>query len=228
MKSFYRLIPFVLLLLNVLPLSAQIGDITPSSIVYEKEQVDVLSVTIQPERKDVQKAFDDWLDDRYDINMKGGGLFGDKNIRSAEGVTIPGISPENITLFTETEARGGATRMSIFASKGLENYIDRTETQAFAGLQNLFDDFLSSYLPEYHNQQVAATQERLQDLREAFAETEEDIVKNENRIEKLQQENVEFRTNLRELTRKIEAAQRELSERKSKRRSITNAVSNNG
>lgn len=225
MNRLHRIPALLLFLLLSFSVSAQVGRISSTSLTYEKSQVDALTVTIQPERKDAQKAFDDWIDDRYDINMKGGGLFGDKNIRSAEAIIIPQISPDNITLFTKTETRGGETRMSIFVSKGLGNYLESSETLAFSGLENLFDDFLSNYLPEYHAERVAEAQEVLEELREEYADTEKDIAKNDEEIEELEQENAELRNTLSTLSRKVKEAERNLNRRKSTRREVKRAVS---
>jgi len=203
---------------------AQVGRIEQTTVEYEKNNVDALTVTMKPERKDIQKAFDDWMDDRYNINMKGGGLFGDKNLRSAEDVNIPAISTDNISFFTETEEVNGETRMTIFASYGLSNFIEADDYKAYTGLEDIFDGFLSSYLPEYYEERVAEARKELEDFREEVEETEKDIRENEERITDLQRENEEKRSELKELERKIADAKKMLDKREEIRREVRRQV----
>lgn len=206
--------------------SAQVGRIETTTVEYDKQRVDALTVNIKPERKDIQKAFDDWMDDRYDINMKGGGLFGNKNIEKAEEVVIPGISRDNITLITKTEEMNGETRMSIFATKGLNNYIGRDDYTAFTGMENVFDGFLNSYLPEYYEERVAEAREALEDLRKDYDKAKEDMADNRKEIEKLQKENRELETEMRGIDQKIKDAELMLRERENSSREVVRSVRN--
>ena len=228
MKYFSKLLLVLISFSGANFLTAQVGRIESTTITYEDKAVDALTVTMKPARKDIQKAFDDWMDDRYDINMKGGGLFSDKNLRSAEAVTIPAVSPDNISLFVRTEERGGESTMTLFASRGLENFIGKREMSAFAGLEDVFDSFLSYYLPEYYQERVAEAQEMLADLRDDFSDKEEKISKNDKEIKKLQKENAELREELKSLERDINAAERTLDKRKDTRREVRRKMSSRG
>lgn len=220
MKYFQPALILLITFLTTTCLSAQVGRIETTSISYEDQMVDALTVTIQPARKDIQNAFADWMDDRYDINVKGGGLFSDKNTRRAEAVNIPAISPDNISIFTRTEERGDQTRMTLFASRGLQNFIGQRETSAFRGLENVFDGFLSFYLPEYYEERVMEAQEQLQDLRDDLADTNNDIAKNEEDIKKLRNENEELRDTANKLEQEINTAERMLERRQQQRREV--------
>jgi|AntRauTorckE5430_2_1112549.scaffolds.fasta_scaffold04007_4 cell division protein FtsB len=203
---------------------AQVGRIEQTIIQYDKQNVEALTVNMKPERKDIQKAFDDWMDDRYDISMKGGGLFSDKNIRTAEAVQIPAISPDKVTLISKTEERNGATHMSIFASRGLGNYIESDDYAAFTGLEDIFDGFLSTYLPEYYEERVAEAREELEDLRGDIEDVRKDINKNEEDIRDLQQENDDKRKEVIDLETKISGAEQLLRKREDIKREVRRQV----
>lgn len=223
-------LPLLSLLFAVLfitPLSAQVGSIEQTTVEYEKQSVAALTVTMKPERKEVQKAFDDWMKDRYDINMKGNGLFGNKNMENAEAVMIPAISPENITIFAETEKVGDKTRMALFASRGLGNFIEANDYAAFAGLEKVFDAFLSSYLPEYYEERVAEAREKLEDLRDDFSDAEKDFSKNEEKIRELRVENEELRGEMDKLRQEIKAAEATLVQREDTRKDVRRTVTKN-
>lgn len=192
---------------------AQVGRIEQTTVDYEKQRVDALTVTMKPERKDIQQAFDDWMDERYNINMKGGGLFSDKNTRRAEAVNIPAISAEKITLYTVTEERRGETNMTIFASRGLGNFVDNGDYRAFTGLEAVFDSFLSSYLPEYYAERVSEAREILEDLRKDFTDATDDVTKNEEKIRDLERENDKLRMEMKDLEKKIYEAEQMLNKR---------------
>lgn len=203
---------------------AQVGRIERTKVEHADNRVEALTVTMKPERKDIQKAFDDWMDDRYDVKMKGGGLFSDKNMERAEAVVIPAISTDNITLFAKTEETDCETRMTLFASRGLGNYIGADEYKAFAGLENVFDGFLSDYLPEYYEERVAEAREELEELRKDVTDTEDDIADNEKKIEKLRGENLDKRKELIELEKKVSDARKMLEEREKQRRKVNRSV----
>ncbi|MEL7160741.1 MAG: hypothetical protein AAFN92_08285 [Bacteroidota bacterium] len=223
-KQFRPLLTLAFMLLMSFAATAQVGRIEQTTIEYEDARVDALAVTMKPERKEVQKAFDDWMKDRYDVKMKGGGLFGDKNFEMAEAIVIPAISSENISLMTQTEERNGETVMTLFASKGLGNYVEDSDYKAFSGLEDVFDAFLSNYLPEYYEERVAEAREMLEDYQKDYDKAQEDVTDNEEEIRDLQQENEELRTEMKQLQEKIAEAEKTLNMRRDIRREVDREV----
>jgi predicted ribosome quality control (RQC) complex YloA/Tae2 family protein len=208
------------------PLPAQ--TIRETTVEYDKNRVPALMVSITPQRKDLQKAFDDWMDDSYDVNMKGGGLFSDKNIRQAEGVTLTPVASEPITFYTKTVSNNNTTEMYIFAARQGGDYIQRTNTTAFAGMERIFDDFLSSYLPEYYEERIAEATEALEDLRKDLKDAREDIRDNEEKIRDLRQENLDLEEEARQLENNIRTAEEELRQRREARNRVNRALRGNG
>lgn len=227
MKTFQYLVLTLVFISFSASAYAQVGSIEMATVEYDKQNVDALMVSMKPERKDVQKAFDDWINDRYDINMKGGGLFSDKNTRMAEAVSIPAVSSDNINLMTMTEETGRETKMYLFASRGLSNFIERNEREAFDGMERVFDSFLSSYLPEYYEERVAEAEEELEDLRKDLEKNQDDIKKNEKEIRDLREENEELAQEADELRDKIRDSEKMLNDRRSTRRKISRDLGKN-
>ncbi len=216
----------ILLLVFSLTAGAQVGRIQETTLEVDDRRVDALVVNLKPERKEVQDAFDDWMKDRYDANMKGGGLFSSKETRRAEDIIIPAISGDRINLRTRTEEQGDESRMYLYADRG-GNFIDRGDYRAFTGLENIFDSFLSFYLPEYYEERVAEAQEELSDLQDDLEDNEKDYRKNEEEIADLQEENRELLEKREELSRKIQDAERALRERESMRSTVGRELLNN-
>lgn len=228
MKTTAQYIFIIICLISGSLLNAQSNRIQRTTLEYEDQRVDALTISIQPNRKEVQDAFDDWMDERYDTKMKGGGLFSDKNLEESDPVVISGISPDNISIFAKTEEMNGTTKMLLFASRGLNNFIEQENEAAFAGLEDLFDAFLSDYLPDYYEERVAEAEEILNDLRDDYDDVEKDIQKNEEDIQKLREDNEELREELDVLREKLRKAEEDLRKRKSARRTITRQASGAG
>ena len=207
--------------------TAQVGRIMETTVEYDKTTVDALAVTLQPERKDVQEAFEDWMDDRYDINLKRGGLFANKRTQKAEDAIIPAISADRITFMTKTEEVGDETRLYVFAMRG-NNPVDRADYKAFTGMENIFDSFLSSYQPEYYEERVAEAREELEDLREDLKDAQDDIADNKEKIAKLQKENTELEDKSAKLREEIKTAEVAVRTREEMRTEVKREMQNVG
>jgi Skp family chaperone for outer membrane proteins len=222
----FRFLAILLFLLWGTPLaSAQSLGIRSTTVEYEKEQVPALQVSVMPPRKDLQDAFEEWIQDTYDINMEGGGLFSDKNLRRAEGVILAPVSADKINLFTKTVEQRASTTMYLFASKGLGNYFTRQDEAAFAGLERVFDEFLGSYLPEYYEMRITEATETLEDLRDDLDDLRNDIQDNEEEIRKLKKENIDLEEEVRELESAIREAENNLQQRRNARQRVIQKVS---
>ena len=227
MKTDYWLATIcALLFLLVNPLPAQI--IRETTVDYDKQRVAALTASITPPRKDLQDAFEDWMDDTYDINMKGGGLFSDKNIRQAEDVTLPAVADGPITLYTKTVSDDEMTNMYLFAARGEDDFIPLSNSTAFAELERLFDDFLSFYLPEYYEERVAEAVEQLEELRDDLADLRDDIADNEKKIQDLRKENIDLEAEAGELEKAIRDAEAQLERRRDARQRISRQLRSGG
>jgi predicted ribosome quality control (RQC) complex YloA/Tae2 family protein len=227
MKAAVKLSLIILFVFSGLVISAQSNQMQTTKAEYNDRQVDALSIDIRPSRKEVQKAFSDWMKERYDVKMKGGGLFGDKNLEESEAVVIPTISPDNISIITQTNEMNGMTQMTLFASRGLGNFVDRSREDAFMGLEKLFDAFLSDYLPEYYDQRVTEAEKALADLEKEYEGVERDIEKNQSDMQELRKDNEKLRANLDAIRSQLRKAQNELRARRSNRAQAPAKIGNN-
>lgn len=221
---------FILFLIlgTSLPVVAQSTTIRSTTVEFEKQQVPALRASITPPRKDLQDAFEDWMDDTYDINMKGGGLFSDKEIRSAEDISLAPVSSDRINLFTKTIASKNETNMYLFAARGSQRFIGPDEATAFAGLEQIFDDFLSYYLPEYYAERVAEAKEELEDLQDDLKDLRDDIADNEEKIQQLRKENIDLESEAGELEKAIRDAEALLEKRRNTQQRVNRQLRGGG
>lgn len=211
--------------LTTLPLAAQLPEVRSALVSYEKENVTAWTTKVPADRKTTQNAFSDWIDERYQINMKGGGWFGNKNIRTAEEVKLPAVANFPVSLIVRTEENpNGTSRMALFALRPGSNGKDITDERAQSALQSIFDSFLTDWLPTYYAEREAAAREKLEDLRETFTDREEAVADNTEEIEALRKENEELRREMEQLRGQIERANATLKERSNARQAVNTSA----
>jgi hypothetical protein len=169
------------------------------------------------EVKEVKKAFSDFMDDRYDVNMKGVGFLTNKDELSAEKVNIASLSDETVDLYAHVvESRNGqGTQMTLFAAKGYDIYIDSDRSYGeYRNLRGLMVEFLDSYLVEEYRERVEEAKENVAELREDRSDVQEDIQSNEEdikdsqeRIKKLEEEIAQLKAELDDKRSSIKSAE---------------------
>lgn len=207
---------------------AQTLTVNTSQVEYEDDEVASVQVKVSPDRSSLQDAFEDWMDDNYDVKMRRKGLFGDKEIRQAEAVRIPSITSDQINLYTKTVEEEEYTEMSLFASRGLANYIELDEDQAaFEVMENMMATFLASYLPSYYEERVEQAKETLSDLQEELADARDDFADNQEEIEDLQKENQKLNEQIGLLQQSIQDNRQEVELRLQRQQLINKQLSDN-
>lgn len=157
-----------------------------------------IRVQMDPLPKEVKKAWHDYLDDNYDIDLKGIGFLSNKDMLKAEGVNFPEITDKGINLYTRVVEQGNLTEMCVFASLGHDIYLNANDYPVeFQRLQNTVEAFIGSYLPNHYQNLVKETEEELEDLIDRRKNLSDDISDNLDKITKLEKEN---REKNRELT----------------------------
>lgn len=182
----------MLVLCSFLSLHAQRLMINPSVCQSEDLQQAGIEAILEPGTKAVKKAIKDWMDDNYDIKLKGLGLFTNKDVLTAEQVRIDAISDKQMDFKVQVIEEGNNTKMCVFGSYGYDFPISPTEYPlAYQKMRGITLDFLDSFVPKWYADRIDESQEVLADLQKERKNLEKDIRKNEKEIEKLQEENVE-------------------------------------
>ncbi|MEN0051093.1 MAG: hypothetical protein AAF806_28780 [Bacteroidota bacterium] len=175
-----------------------------STIKHNKEERSCLMVRIEPEAKEVKKAWEDYLNDKYDFKLDGIGLLANRDMLKAEKVMIDDISNKAMNLYTEVVEDGDQTRMKVFAAYGYDFYIDEgTLPLEYTALRNIFEDFLKTYLPDYYEKGIEETEELIADLRNDREDLSKAIENDEERIKELEQEIKDMKKQLENNRRKL-------------------------
>jgi len=170
---------------------------------------------LSPNTKDVKKAFKDYLNDAHDIDLKGLGLFTNKDELYAENVKLEKVSSQNMDLYAEiVEADNQkGTQITLYGALGYDVYLSEDDYPVeHEGLEDVMVGFLKSYLVDYHEERLENAREQLEDVTDDAQDLtgdidgkEEDIVKNKNEIEELKKE-------IDQLTRDLEKRKKALSD----------------
>ncbi len=180
---------FILTLIGIGSIKAQTIAPENGTITYDKNLRPVILVSLDPKPDELKEAWRDYLNDTYDVKLKGIGFLQNKDLLSAEEVVIQKISPNKINFYTNIEENELGSEMKVFASLGKNTFISQDKTQMeYKALQSIVENFLKTYLPVYYKEMLEDTTKNFEDLTEDVADLNEEIVDDSEKIEKLKKE----------------------------------------
>lgn len=180
-----------------------------------------IEVIMEPEAKTIKKAIKNWMDDHYDVNLKGMGLFSNKEVLTADKIQIDAISSKQLDLKVQVVEDGSNTKMCLFGSFGYDFPISPTHYPvAYRQMRSLTLDFLDEFLPNWYLNRIEETQEVVGDLGKERKELVEDIEKNKEEIEELKEENEEKSETLTETASDLAKAAATLKQSKEKLKEV--------
>ncbi len=200
-------------------------DFQTGTLDYDGEQRPCITIRLEPETKEVKKAWEDFVKKEYKIKLRGLGFLVNKDVLSAEKVTVKALSDKAVDFRTKIVEENDHTLMQVFVSLGYDIYLGPDNyPMAFQDLKNRTWDFAKSYLNEYYNKQIKAVSESLKDLNKEQTDIRDDIADNEKEIEKLQKENEELAKELRELNEDLQNKRLELNRAEAAKRAFERKI----
>lgn len=164
-----------------------------SSVEYEDQTYPSYSSIITPETDEVKEAWEDYIKDNYKVKLKGTGLFSNKDVLYAEQVQIDPLSSKNMDFYTRIIEEGDRTRMDVFGSFGYDVMLSRGNDQGnFDKLNNMLENFLSSFVPAYYEEKLAEMKEELENMEGERDDLMKDNKKMRKKIEKNKEEMAEL------------------------------------
>lgn len=189
--------------------SAQTLVITNSTANYEEKNYQAVKVIMEPAPKKTKKAFKNWMDDKYDVDLKGMGWFSNSDVLNAEKIKLPKISKRTMDFYVKVIEKEAQTELFVFAALGYDIPLDPVSyPNEFNRLHDLTVEFLNEYLPEYYKNKVEESQDDLADIVENKSDLKDDINDNMKTIEDLRKENKDLRKVLEETNQKLITAEK--------------------
>lgn len=161
---------------------------------------------------EVKKAFKKFVKDNYDTRLKGIGLFSNKDELYAEKVIIPALSEKNINFYAqiiEYQKDDEQTILTTFTSLGYDVYLNEEDyPDGYQAMIDMVNDFVTQFVPNYHQEKIANTKKELEDLQDDLADYEKEVADSQEEIEELKEE-------IEKLQSKKEKKQKAIEEKKS-------------
>lgn len=184
-------------------------------ILEDKGAVDAVSLVTNIQIDAFRELFDDYMKEYQDVNMNMGGLFGKHRIARAEEVRIESVSTDLINFYARFIEKGADTELSIYANFNEDLTITSSQYPVeYQKLYDLLSNFALVSIPEFYNQQIAATRDNIEDLSKDINNLKDKIERNEKRINDLEKENIDLGTEIFNLEKDLEEKKNLLSERK--------------
>jgi methyl-accepting chemotaxis protein len=217
-------------------MNAQVLDVRQTLVDHNNEQRFALAVNFEAPPKEVKEAWTDFIKSELDIKMKGFGFLSNKDLLSAERVSIPQISENKLsfyTLFQETDDEEEII-MNVFVAFGYDIYLNRREyPEEYAVLRDMVNQFVHGFVPAYYQEQIDATSEVVNDLEEEIADlnkevekNKKDIEKNQKEIEELKSENESLMESISENSNKLNTKKQLLTQQQGKLQTVEEELKN--
>ena len=179
----------VILFSTTLALNAQSIKPQDGTIIFEDKLRSCMVVDLDPETKTLRSAWTEYLEDNYDLKLKGNGFFQNKDILYAENVLIDKISVNSMNFYTQIIENENGSEMKLFASFDYDAFIKKEKDSVeYKSLNEILEGFLKVYLPKYYTIGVNDTKKRILELTEEINDLNEDIISDTGKLEKLKQQ----------------------------------------
>ncbi|REJ83797.1 MAG: hypothetical protein DWQ44_00695 [Bacteroidetes bacterium] len=216
---------FIFILLISTAVCAQSFSPVKSTIEHEEKLRPCLMLKLDPEPTNLKNAWIDFLNDKYDFKLKGMGLFSNKELLSAEEVSIPHISTKKMNFYTHVTEEESASEMKVFASLGYDIYINEQDyPDEFNTIRDMMTAFLKQYLPQYYSELIEASSEKVKNLNKEIKDMNGEINDKQGDIEKLNKEIDELRKNVQEKSKELKDSEIQLRLQEDKRESVSSAL----
>lgn len=213
-----QIVSVLLICLGSIQVKAQ-GTITPfdATINYNSVERPCIQVNLDPEAKPLKKAWKKYLKDNYDFKLNGIGFLSNKDLLSAEEVTVNQISSKTMDFYTHIVKGENGSEMKLFVRLGYDVYVtNQNYPKEYAALKDILEGFIKYYLPVYYKKEIKSSEKQVNELLSESESLKDDIDKKDAKIVKMREEINEKEEELRLKKLALEKTERELILRKEK------------
>lgn len=225
MRFLQKIIITLIILALTFPAAAQQLNMLDGMVQYQKRDYPGVIVQMEPDPKTVKKAWEDYIRQEHDINMKGIGFLTNKDVLTAEEVSFPAISTKKMDFYTKVIEENDATKMMVFAALGYNIPIDKDRNyKEYIAMKAVVSDFIDNFLPAYYMERLETAKSTVADLEDDQKDLREDIEDNKKEIRDLIKENEKLQKKLNKSQDELETALELLSKRRTKLEYIKNEL----
>ena len=208
MKHFCFLLLTALALLTSRPAVAQLYDVHPGEVNYDKIGRAALKVQVDGSASEVRDFFQHWMKSSYNVRFRRGGVLGllQSDVLVARQTPASSISGKLVDLYaTVTAPSDSVSEVAVFGGFDDNTFFDPTKTATeYSALRGLVQNFAgAARLQAYRDlvagaeKQVRATEKEKARLEKERTSLQSSTTANRRRIEELKQKNLDNLTRAR-------------------------------
>lgn len=195
-------------------------------IDFDNAQRPCLQVNLDPEPKELKKAWRDYLNDNYGFKLKGIGFLSNKDLLSAEEVAINQISSKVMDFYTHIVEDENGSEMKVFARHGYDIYVNEENYPTeYAAIREILESFMKYYLPTYYEERLSETEKRIEKLTKEKNNLQQEMKDDADDIAKLKKDIEERKEKLKLNEEAFEKAVIKLTKRQEKLKRIRTELS---
>ena len=208
MKKFCFLLLCALALLVARPAAAQLYDVRPGDVSYNKSPRPAFKVQVDGSASDVRDYFQKWMKSSYNVKFKAGGVLGlmKSDVLTARQTPASSISGKLIDLYaTVTAPSDSVTEVAVFGGFDDNTFFDPDKTATeYTALRGIVQNFAGAARLNAYRKMVAEAEKNLKAAEKEKEHLEKDRVSlqanttaNLKRIEDLKKKNLDNFTQAR-------------------------------
>ena len=180
-------LPLSILLLFVYSMVAgqDYYDITYDTIYVEGYETIAVHVSMMADKDDAKSAWNDFIQDEKDVDIKGYGLFQKKDQLYTELTNFDDLASTPVALYAKFMGTDRNVDMRLYLRESNTDTTLRSEPKLYGNLADMAHEYVAYFLPEYYDNKVEATQEEYNDIQKNIEDLNQDIVDRKNKINEL-------------------------------------------
>ncbi|MGB3546678.1 MAG: hypothetical protein WBA17_06870 [Saprospiraceae bacterium] len=192
MNKLSKLALFAFFLCITGTISAQ-SYVEETSTTFDKRSMSAVMVRIDAPRDAVEDKWDEFWDDKYDVDIDKKDKDRNQITMVAEQVSIPAVSDKNFDLMTKVADSGDGSTVYMGVSFGYDVEASNTQyTSSYQAAKAIMRDFQTYFYDKYFGDQLAELNDELKDVRDDREDASEDQQKSKKKIEKWQKKIADY------------------------------------
>ena len=202
MLKIYALLLALAGLLAAAPASAQLYDVRPGDVSYNKSPRTALKVQVDGKASDVRDFFQSWMKSSYNVKFKNGGVLGlgKSDVLTARQTPASTISGKLVDLYATVIAPSDSVaEVAVFGGFDDNTFFDPDKTATeYSALRAMVQNFAGAIRLKTYRDMIAEAEKKLKTVEKEKERLEKEQVSLKNnttanlaRIEELKKKNIE-------------------------------------
>lgn len=180
------------------------AQVTQGRATFDKMTLEALQMTIDADYKEVADAWEDFFDDRYEIDFDKKDKDRDNITTYAEDAIVPLVSPSSANYYANFSGNDEVTRVSFAVSFGENDVMTkRTHTKSYDAARAIMTEFRTKFYTDYFDKRLEDARDDLADIRDDSQDASEDAKKARRKIEKYEDKINKYQRKIEDLKEEV-------------------------